>query len=57
MNPARITEMAFAPTAAANGVDPDEPAPMAHAMKREATAATANVRSVPVATIEDYFPR
>jgi hypothetical protein len=46
-----MTEMAFAPTAGANGVDPDDPAPMAHAMKRLATAATSSVATVTTVTI------
>jgi hypothetical protein len=50
-NPARITEMALAPTAGANGVDPDDPAPMAHAMNRLAVPATTKVTTVPAATI------
>ncbi|EMA05947.1 hypothetical protein C438_08967 [Haloferax denitrificans ATCC 35960] len=50
MKPARITEMALAPTAGAKGVDPDDPAPMAHAMNRLASAATTNVASVAAAT-------
>gem|GEM_PF-6250998 len=45
-SPARITEMALAPTAGANGVEPDDPAPMAHAMNRLAAAAKTNVASV-----------
>ena len=39
--PARMIEMAFAPTAGANGVEPDEPAPIDQAMKKlDRTAAT-----------------
>jgi L-serine deaminase len=49
--PARITEIALAPTAGAKGVDPDDPAPIAHAMKRLAAPATRNVATVPAATI------
>jgi len=45
-SPARITEMAFAPTAGANGVDPEEPAPIDHAIKRLAVAATPRVATV-----------
>ncbi len=50
-NPARITEIAFAPTAGANGVDPDDPAPIAQAMNRLAADATTSVAIVLVATI------
>jgi hypothetical protein len=49
--PARITDIAFAPTAGANGVDPEDPAPMAHAMNRLASAATSNVANTVPATI------
>src|SRR6056297_2299257 len=49
--PARITEIAFAPTAGANGVEPLEPAPIAQAIKRLATAATAKAPSVAISTI------
>ena len=52
--PARITEMALAPTAGANGVDPEEPAPMAHAIKRLAPPATRNVASVPASMWRGY---
>ncbi|GGL47862.1 hypothetical protein GCM10009039_02630 [Halocalculus aciditolerans] len=51
MNPARITLIAFAPTAGANGVDPDDPAPIAHAINRLATAATTNTARPPKETI------
>jgi uncharacterized YigZ family protein len=44
--PARITEIALAPTAGAKGVDPDDPAPMAHAMNRLAPPAATNVATV-----------
>src|SRR6056297_1071529 len=43
---ARIVEMALAPTAGAKGVAPLEPAPMTQAMKRLASAATPNRRTV-----------
>jgi L-serine deaminase len=49
--PARITEIALAPTAGANGVDPDDPAPIAHAMNRLAADATMSVTTRLVATI------
>jgi L-serine deaminase len=52
--PARITEMALAPTAGANGVDPEEPAPMAHAMKRLAPPAARNVATVAGSIGERY---
>jgi len=45
-NPARMTEIAFAPTAGANGVDPDDPAPIAQAMKRLAPPAARKVAAV-----------
>jgi len=41
----------LAPTAGANGVDPDDPAPIAHAMNRLAADATMSVTSTLVATI------
>jgi hypothetical protein len=44
-------EMAFAPTAGANGVDPDEPAPIVQAMNALASAATASVTTAVVRTI------
>jgi 2-iminobutanoate/2-iminopropanoate deaminase len=49
--PARSIEMAFAPTAGANGVDPDDPAPIAHAINRLASPATTSVASAVGATI------
>jgi hypothetical protein len=49
--PARMTEIAFAPTAGAKGVDPEEPAPIAHAMNRLASAATSSVASSVASTI------
>jgi uncharacterized YigZ family protein len=52
--PARITEMALAPTAGAKGVDPEDPAPMAHAIKRLATLAARNVTRVTVSIAEGY---
>jgi hypothetical protein len=51
-----MTEMASAPTAGANGVDPEEPAPMAHAMNRLAPPATRNVATVPAPTMSSGFP-
>jgi hypothetical protein len=51
MNPARIIEIAFAPTAGANGVDPEDPAPIDHAMNKLADVATPSVKSVPTPTI------
>jgi hypothetical protein len=39
--------MASAPTAGANGVDPDEPAPIAQAINRLARLATASVVNAP----------
>jgi len=42
MNAARITEMAFAPTAGANGVAPLDPAPIAHDMNALASSAAPN---------------
>jgi hypothetical protein len=51
MNPARITEIAFAPTAGANGVDPLDPAPIAQAMNMLATPATTSVAIVATPTI------
>jgi len=51
MRPARITEMALAPTAGANGVDPEEPAPIDHAMKRLAAPATPRVATVTTAML------
>jgi L-serine deaminase len=47
--------MALAPTAGANGVDPEEPAPMAHAMKRLAPPATTNVATV-AGSIGGHWP-
>jgi len=47
--------MALAPTAGAKGVDPEEPAPIAHAMKRLATPATRSVASVPAVTIWAWY--
>ena len=49
--PARITEIALAPTAGAKGVDPEDPAPMAQAMKRLARPATTRVASAAETTI------
>jgi hypothetical protein len=49
--------MALAPTAGAKGVDPEEPAPMAHAMNRLATPATSTVAIVPPATILGDYSR
>jgi hypothetical protein len=49
--PARIIEMAFAPTAGAKGVEPDEPAPIAHDINALASPATTSVASTDTATI------
>jgi hypothetical protein len=43
--------MAFAPTAGAKGVEPDEPAPIDHAMKRLASPATSRSKTVAAATM------
>ncbi len=56
MKPARITEMAFAPTAGANGVELLEPTPIAQAIKRLAVAATTIVMTVPGSTIYAFTP-
>ncbi len=49
--------MALAPTAGANGVDPDDPAPMAHAMNRLAPPAATNVASVNASIESDFVGR
>jgi len=51
ISPARNTLIALAPTAGANGVEPDDPAPIDHAMNNDARLATTNNPSVSAVTI------
>jgi hypothetical protein len=46
-----MMDIAFAPTAGANGVDPDEPAPIDHAIKRLPVPATMMILRLPTETI------
>jgi len=46
-----MIEIAFAPTAGANGVEPEDPAPIDHAINRLADAAIPSVKTVPTPTI------